>query len=646
MIQIEHTGTEFIGRCQYGEQGPLKSAGFRWNPEKKFWWTRDAIIAAKLRDQLTESAKTAVETALSVRSEAIEASRAAVADIEIPAPLALSYLPYQRAGIAYAASRPSVLIADEMGLGKTIQAIGTWNADPTAKTALIVCPASLRLNWQREWQKWDVRGASVGIANGVFPAADVVIINYDILIKHGEALRARTWDLLIVDEAHYAKNPKAKRTQALLGHKDRDPSKAVEPIKARRRIFLTGTPILNKPAELWPLVQALDPQGLGANWVRFVSRYCAGSQTRYGWDVSGASHLDELQDALRATCMVRRLKKDVLTELPAKRRQIITLAGAEKAVTAETEAMQAQESRLQSLRVAVELAKAQDEAAYKTAVQALQSASQAAFTEISKLRHDTAIAKLPQVIEHLRDQIESGKVVVFAHHHDVVDALKAEFGAAAVSLTGETPMAERQANVDRFQSDPSCLLFIGSIHAAGVGITLTAASHVVFAELDWVPGNLSQAEDRCHRIGQTDSVLIQHIVLNGSIDAKMAQTIVEKQEILDQALDAEGRAEIEQIPVSMDQPATRNISRKEVEKEAESLTQDQVQAIHQALKIVSDFCDGAHSLDGMGFSKIDVAIGHSLAASPSLSPRQAALGRKIARKYKRQYGPELYERMN
>src|SRR3990167_6920453 len=192
-----------------------------------------------------------------------------------------------------------------------------------------------------------------------------------------------------------------------------------------------------------------------------------------------------------------------------------------------------------------------------------RAASQAAFTEISKLRHATALAKLPMVMIHLRDQLDAGnKVVVFAHHHDVVAAIAAEFGAAAVTLTGETGMAERQAAVDRFQSDDSCTLFIGSIHAAGVGITLTAAAHVIFAELDWVPGNLSQAEDRCHRIGQSGSVLVQHLVLDGSIDATMAQTITAKQDIIDRALDDPASTDIAQIPVSVSVCATDTMSRK------------------------------------------------------------------------------------
>ena len=170
--------------------------------------------------------------------------------------------------------------------------------------------------------------------------------------------------------------------------------------------------------------------------------------------------------ALVHNCMVRRLKSDVLKELPAKRRQIVTLPadGCEKQIAAEISAQAALDARLESLRAAVELSKAQDDDAYLAAVAALRDAGMVAFTEISKIRHETALAKLPMVIAHVRDQIDAGaKLVLFAHHHDIVNALAVEFGSCAVTLTGADSMEHRQASVDRFQSDPTCALCIGTI---------------------------------------------------------------------------------------------------------------------------------------------------------------------------------------
>jgi hypothetical protein len=257
------------------------------------------------------------------------------------------------------------------------------------------------------------------------------------------------------------------------------------------------------------------------------------------------------------------------------------------------------------------------------------------FNEISRLRHDTAVAKVPAVIAHLEDAIGEGehKVVLFAHHHDVVNEVREHFGDRCVVLTGETPMADRQAAVDRFQADSNCSLFIGSITAAGVGITLTAASHVVFAELDWVPGNMSQAEDRCHRIGQTDSVLIQHLVLEGSLDAVMARTLVEKQDVIDLALDVE-RAKLLDEPVAPFTSAASRFSPEKLRAEAERMTPEQVNAVHYALRYLAGMCDGAQARDDMGFNGADTRIGHSLAEAPFLSPRQAALGKKIVLHYK------------
>jgi SWI/SNF-related matrix-associated actin-dependent regulator 1 of chromatin subfamily A len=535
------------------------------------------------------------------------------ADFAVPAPAGLSYLPYQRAGIAYALSRSGTLIADEMGLGKTIQAIGVVNGDASIRSVLVVCPASLRLNWARELKKWLTREATIVVAGAGKAGAPVVaatggdirirIVNYDLLKKRFDELVRTPWDLVVVDEIHYCKNPKSQRTEFV--------RRIAKPVP--RRVGLTGTPIANRPRELFSVLQIVDPQtwdppgrrkgktveaGEGAGFFRFVKRYCAAFRDAMGhWDMTGASNLDELQDRLRASCMVRRLKRDVLTELPAKRRQIIELEGGEDAVAEERRLWGAHEDQLERLREGVELARASDsEDDYTAAVRRLQEGARFAFTEIARMRHATAIAKAEQVVEHVREVFEGGtqKLVLFAHHKDLIAKLAAELGDfSPVLLTGETGMHERQEAVDRFQTDARCRLFIGSITAAGVGLTLTAASHVIFAELDWVPGNVTQAEDRCHRIGQRDSVLVQHLVLAGS----------------------------------------------EV---AERLTAEQIAAIHQALRVLAGICNGAATEDGMGFAKIDVRIGHSLAAARSLTPRQAALGQRLVRKYRRQLG-ELVE---
>jgi len=417
-----------------------------------------------------------------------------------------------------------------------VQALGIINAVDAIRTALILCPASLRLNWKREAKRWLVRPMSVGVAIDSWPASDVVICNYDRLRRYREQLRSRVWDLLVPDECHLLKNPDSIRSREVFGQRA-NASKGrerVDPIPARRRLFLTGTPILNRPIELWPILKSL-----GWDWLEYVTRYCNGHQTSFGWDVSGATNLHELQEKLRARCMVRRLKADVLTELPPKRRQIIEVSanGAGRQVEAEL-------ALLRRVRHSVSVMAEDDEGDdFLEAVKRLQQRDFAAFGELSRLRHETALAKVPAVIEHVIEAAESSpKIILFGHHKDALAEIRAgltKAGITSVLLTGDMGQDERQRSVDTFQNDPAVQVFLGTIGAAGVGLTLTASSHVVFAELDWVPGNMSQAEDRAHRIGQRESVLVHHLVFEGSLDAAVAQTLVRKQAVIEQALDAQ-----------------------------------------------------------------------------------------------------------
>lgn len=632
--------------CTFYEKDIAKAAGFRWDPAKKVWFTVKPDIAAKLAtpEQLAELQR-AMDEAAHKRAELIENSRAGDSAIDIPCPEGLAYLPYQRAGIAGALLRPNVLLGDDMGLGKTIQAAGIINADPTLRKILIVCPASLRLNWRRELKKWLVRPFNIAFGTGQSfhpQCADITIINYDILSRHHDALRRFSWDCIIADEAHLMKNPKAKRTIALLGRQGRkarvgyEEIIGIEPVRARRALFLTGTPIPNRVEEGFALFNYLDPERFKSKW-KFTQDY----------DNSGRAGLEKLQQDLRGSIMIRRLKMDVLTELPAKRRAIIEIpSDGIAAVEREQEAWRGQEERLLDLRVRVELSKASDNPDdYAEAVADLKQAMQVAFTEMSRVRHETAVAKIPFVIEHLKDAIEQGeKCVCFAHHHDVIEGIYEAFGSQAVMMYGETSFTDRQAAVDRFQQDEGCRLFIGGILAAGVGITLTASAHVVFAELDWVPGNVTQAEDRCHRIGQTDAVLVQHLVLEGSLDAHMAEVLVEKQEIIAAALD-DVVTGAPAVPVPKEgRGTTEGVGPAKLAKEAEALSQHQIEAVHAGLRMLADMDgDFARVLNGQGFSRIDVEIGHSLANAIRLSPKQAALGAKLVRKYHRQLPAEITE---
>ncbi len=348
------------------------------------------------------------------------------------------------------------------------------------------------------------------------------IINYEQLKK----CQNRNYDLLVLDEGQYCKNPKSARTKEVFRRRK----------YCRQTLILTGTPILNRPEELFPLLQLTaplqwDPAGLkgqelcgpgeGAGFKQYANRYCDAKKRFFGrksfWDTSGASNLEELHQKLRDSVMIRRFKKDVLPELPPKRRQLIALpqTGVKTLLTEE-------------MKIFGELTEDLTEASNRVA-----------FSEISKVRRELAIKKVGPVVEHVKNTLETAeKVIVFAHHRDMVDGLLdglKEFWP--VRIVGETLSTGRYTAVNAFQNDPGCRVIVGSIGAMGTGHTLTASSLVIFAEQSWSPSEMSQAEDRAHRIGQRDAVLVQHLVFENSLDSHMCEVLLKKQDIIDRAID-------------------------------------------------------------------------------------------------------------
>jgi SWI/SNF-related matrix-associated actin-dependent regulator 1 of chromatin subfamily A len=643
-VIVTWTGTELIAKSSFAEKDLCKACGLWWQPTARRWGLAGDRLVRLQAAQLTRLAGYAGDPATQQhllglaghKVETIQASRAVDANVEIPVPAGLQYLPFQKAGIAFAAARPATLLADEPGLGKTIQVIGVVNSDPSIKTVLVVCPVTLQINWAREACKWSCRGAHVTLhrADGTSDvhegsstseqAVRFHVVGYQALVKRAD-LQAGRYDLVVSDEAHLVKNPKAQRTLAV---------KAVLP-GARRRMLLTGTPIVNRPAELFTLVNALDHTVLGA-FMTYAKRFCQAHYNGYGWDFSGAANLDELQEKLRGTLMIRRLKSDVLRELPAKTREIVVLPanGTARLVAREDR------TALDEAREAVEQAAAlEDQSAYDLAVDRLHKAANLAFDQMSATRHDTALAKVGAAVDHIKTCLEDNdsKLVVFAHHQDVVQKLAAELAEfQPVVVTGQTAVEDRQAAVDRFQADPTCRVFIGNILAAGVGLTLTASSHVAFVELDWVPGNVSQAEDRCHRIGQRDNVLVQHLVVDGSMDVMFAEMLIEKQRVIDQALDIQHSETaavqaMDHAEAKMARAAASRIVRQDVA----VVPAARKAAILEGVRVVAGQCDGVVSRDGMGFNKADAAFGHRVALMADLTDRQAHAAARMLSKYRR-----------
>lgn len=402
------------------------------------------------------------------------------------------------------ALKRDVLLADEPGLGKTAEVAEYINRTaPEACASLVVCPAALRLNWRRELSRWC---RSADFARGV------AILSYEGAVAAAERLASVRWQLIVFDEAHYLKNPKAKRTRVCLR------------LKSVRRLFLTGTPVVNRPLDLYPMLRSM---GCRMTLVEYGRRFCAGHLVqvrrhppKYVWDFSGASRLDVLSSQLRRTCMVRRTKAEVLPELPVKIRTVVDL---------EVPGVEPETLRLAAVR-------------YFDSLQAADAAAdrlfQVVFAEYSKVRLEQARKKLPLAEDFLRNLLEEEqKIVVFAWHREIVQELAAALGGFhPAAILGGQSETERDRLVQAFQNDPSTRLLLGQLLAAGTGLTFTAAHTVVFVEEDWVPGNLVQAEDRCHRLGQDEPVRIFYLVLRDSVDASMVRAIVKKQEIIEELM--------------------------------------------------------------------------------------------------------------
>lgn len=415
--------------------------------------------------------------------------------------------------------------------GKTIQAIGLINF-LELKRILIICPASLKINWSRELEKWLRPYVQNNIVDKNYNRNGIIIMNYESVKKFKAEIHAKEWDLLICDESHYLKNPKSLRTKLIFGGSD------YLPIPAKRKLFLTGTPILNRPIELWPLLKAC---GIVTDWRHFVTRYCDGKINFRGfWETKGATNVVELGELLRNKIMIRRLKKDVLPELPAKIRQVVTLEKSgkiSKLIALENKALNDYNEKTKDIKAKISELKKQGRTGikYQNQILALRECF-ADFQEIAKMRLNTAMLKTEQIATQTIDTVEQcGSAVVFAHHHAVIsDILNRlwEKKIKAAAFTGKMTLEARQKVVDDFQ-EGKIDVFVGSIKAAGVGITLTRSSNVIFAELDWTPSSIAQAEDRCHRIGQNDSVLSRFMVFDESIDAMLAHKIIEKEEVIE-----------------------------------------------------------------------------------------------------------------
>ncbi|XP_073330421.1 SWI/SNF-related matrix-associated actin-dependent regulator of chromatin subfamily A-like protein 1 [Pagrus major] len=425
--------------------------------------------------------------------------------------LTCSLMPFQREGVNFAVSKQGrLLLADDMGLGKTVQAICIAAYYRNEWPLLVVAPSSVRFTWAEAFRRW-LPSLSPDSINVVVKAKDnlrsglVNIISYDLLSRMDKQQPGNPFNVLIMDESHFLKNIKTARCKA-----------ALPLLKAAKRvILLSGTPAMSRPSELYTQILAVRPT-LFPRFHEFGVRYCDAKQMTWGWDYSGSSNLGELKLLLEECLMLRRLKSEVLSQLPAKQRKVVT--------------------------VTIDGINTRIKAALSAAAKQLTKGHRNKMEEKEALLvfyNHTAEAKLQAIMEYITDMLEGGreKFLVFAHHKLILDHITCELGKKNVSyirIDGSTPSAERQQLCDKFQFSTQTCVAVLSITAANMGLTLHSADLVIFAELFWNPGVLIQAEDRVHRIGQTSNVNIHYLVAKGSADDHLWPMIQEKMNVLEQ----------------------------------------------------------------------------------------------------------------
>ena len=417
-------------------------------------------------------------------------------------------LEHQKEAIQKLVENKKFILADDMGLGKTTSTI-IAALESGSKKVLIICPATLKINWKREIENYSNKTIYIAESKNFSTEADYVIINYDIIKnfhdpkkKNESQVLASNFDLVIIDEAHYIKNVTAQRTKLI-----NDIVKNID-----RLWLLSGTPMTSRPIDYFNLLSLIDSP-VAKNWMAYAIRYCQGYQFNVGgrkvWNVTGASNLEELRDRTLGLTL-RRLKENVL-DLPDK---IITPVYL----------------RLKSKQYEEVMGEYYDwydknpEESKSLTVQ---------FSKLTKVRQIIADEKIAQTIELAENILEQDKkVIIFCNFTDSLNKITEHFGKAAVKLDGSMSKPERQRSVDEFQDNPKVKVFVGNIKAAGVGITLTAAEVVIFNDLSFLPSDMAQAEDRAYRYGQKNNVLVYYPIFDNTIEGIIYDIVNAKKKVI------------------------------------------------------------------------------------------------------------------
>jgi len=609
--------------------------GARWNPEKKHW-TVSLEIANRAR-VLEIASQLALDVAPELKVYAKPEAQVKATGRAMSAAL----FPFQVSGVEFLASRKRTLLADDMGLGKTVQALMALADDARV---FVICPNSLKYNWQAEIRRWRPEFAVEVLAKkqrelAVPEPKTIVILNYDIMPPMLTDLEGKDYSdcTLIIDEAQAVKNPKAERSKRITRLAD----------ACGKAWFLTGTPLMNKPQELYGLLSAGGmAREVFGGWMGFV-RCFNGYRGRWGWEFGSPN--PEVPERLRRV-MMRRTKEEVMPDLPSKiyKEIIVNNIGDEV-----------------SIRMDEIYADWMEDCITSGDFGGLPD-----FTEMSSIRADLAESRIPamfEVVEQFEDS--ATPLLVFSAHRAPIDALADREGWAVI--TGDTAPADRQAIVEKFQAGQ--LLGVGlTIRAGGFGLTLTHASNVLFVDLDWTPAANSQAEDRVRRIGQrASSIQIMRMVSNHPLDLHVQDLLSEKIKLFQAAIETRVKAEAPKVTASLfheesdaDAEARRQAAI-EAEQQAQAserqeqaservdgwlereqakqhrvesrlLTEETVRAIRMAMASMLSVCDGALTLDGQGFGKSDAACARWVDATGMKEEKHLRLAWMMLSRYHRQ----------
>jgi len=466
---------------------------------------------------------------------------------DLPKNLLKALYRFQKQGIIFGIKKFSrLLIADEMGVGKTVQAIGLSSLYQKDWPVLVICPSSLKFAWRDEITMWlseildkdDVQVIKHS-KHEFKEGKKYYVISYDLSVRMVEKIIEKKFNYIIADEAHYLKSRTAKRTLSLT------------PIlqRAKRVVLLTGTPILAKPMEIFPLLHILRPDKF-KGFKEFGSRYCDPKILRFGViDWSGSANSRELNSILNRL-MIRRLKKDVLSQLPPKKRQKIEISTDSKVIKKLKILMEKSSKKFEQLlgtqieldKLGINIDDLKTEKEKEKEEKNEKDEEDTILNKFNKAYSLTGEAKLPGIRDYVNYLVDNScKFLIFAHHSDILDSIEDVIISDKIGyirIDGKVPVEKRQDLVNKFQTDEECLVAILSITACATGLTLTKASTVVFAELHFTPSIMIQAEDRAHRIGQdAGCVNIHYLVGADTLDVLLFRKLNEKQNIVSTTLD-------------------------------------------------------------------------------------------------------------